>query len=135
MTRLSDMIKSFDELERVPASFRYIADSSRFATEQPYFYQGPLDPECEHLRTNVEFEAHHDVPVHDLRPKASLLELEKHGVQLLHHPSSFADDLLDSEKLNSYLVECNNLLRAELKAELVVCYDVKVRSLHLIAQD
>jgi len=127
MAKTNHDLSSFQSLPEAMASFRYIADSARFKNENPYFYQGPLPPESESLRTNVEFETHYNIPVRDLRSKTKLLGIEEHGFQILHQPSKFAHNLQDSEHLKSYLLETNQLLKKELKADFVVCYDVKVR--------
>lgn len=114
-------------LPSTSATFQYIQDSPRFQTENPYFYQGPLEPDEELSRTNVTFEAHSNVLVRDLRSVQKLVSLNDHGFELLRHPSLLIHNLDEAGILDQYLQETNNMLERELNADVVICYDVKFR--------
>ena len=123
----SDGLSSLaNTLPATAASFKYIRDSAAFQTEKPYFYQGPLEPSQEKFRTNIDFETYH-VPVRDLRDIIPSLSLDLHGLQVLHRPSSFTSSLDTEEGLHNYLNETNDMIRRILQADIVICYDVKVR--------
>lgn len=124
-SRLDSLLSPSSALPSTPASFKYIRDSPAFLTEKPYFYQGPLEPDEEKFRTNVEFETHH-VEAQDLRDAAEFLSLKRHGVQICRHPSSWTDDLGAEEGLRAYLTETNAMIKGMLQADVVICYDVKV---------
>lgn len=74
----------------------------------------------------MTFEAHSNVPVKDLRNVRNLVSLKDHGFELLHRPSQLVHSLDEPEVLDQYLQETNDMLKKELNAEIVICYDVKV---------
>ena len=115
-----------DDLPATAASFKYIKDSPVFQSEKPYFYQGPLEPDQERFRTNIVFETH-DVLVKDLRSSVASLSFRRHGLQICSRPSQFTGRLDTQEGLTNYLNETNDMLRKEIGADVVICYDAKVR--------
>jgi hypothetical protein len=111
-------------------SLFFIKDLALYDTEKPYQYGGPLEPSQEHLRTNIKVETVQRVPVHDLRQLSlTKFTLTQNSFQIMNQPSRYADRLKTEDVLQQYLEETTNLLKELLRAELVVCYNFKVRGI------
>jgi hypothetical protein len=108
------------------ARFRFIKDSPLYQSEKPYHFSGPLDSTEESLRTNLTFEWHCNIPVKDIRKHATKVKLDVHGFQVLEHTSKFLDCVQETIALEAYMNESIDLLKAELNADVVICFDYRV---------
>ncbi len=92
---------------------------------KPYFESAALtggDPRV-HFKTEK-----HDVPVHDMRPVADTLSLDRSGFELHQHPTRI-DDFYDFETVDSvYRNELRDLLREHTGADEVAVFDFTRRS-------
>jgi hypothetical protein len=70
----------------------------------------------------------HTVPIHDLRPIAGALSLDREGFELLRHETAVRDLYDDDAIQNIYYPEIEALLRAVTGASRVVVFDATRRS-------
>ena len=70
----------------------------------------------------------HTVPIHDMRPLAGILSLDREGFELLRRPTA-VEDLYDDEAVETrYYAEVEALLKEALGATRVVIFDATRRS-------
>src|SRR3546814_6761244 len=70
----------------------------------------------------------HTVPIHDLRPLAESLSLDREGFVLRHAPTAVADLYDDVAVETAYYAEIEALVKRELGANRVVIFDATRRS-------
>lgn len=107
----------------------YTKDLELFKTEKPYeLYQ--VENLARKDTTNVEYELH-DISgqLEDVRGRESDLQLEKDSFCYMKFPSSIPISA-EEHMIYPYAEEVNELLKGILKTPHVVCYDVRVSSLH-----
>lgn len=114
------------QLPSVTSAFQYIKDSPKFETEKPYHFSGPLDPDEENRRTNIEFEWHYDVPVRDLRGHIDTLDLDIHGFKIVRNGSNLLEGLQETETFIKYLKDTTDLVKSQLNASRAICFDYRV---------
>lgn len=71
---------------------------------------------------------HHDVTIHDMRPRADGFTLDQHGFALRTRPTRAGDLYDDAAVHGTYYDEVRTLLREELGASDVVIFDATRRS-------
>src|SRR3546814_20061684 len=69
----------------------------------------------------------HTVPIHDLRPLAESLSIDREGFVLRHAPTAVADLYDDVAVETAYYAEIEALVRRELGANRVVFFDATSR--------
>lgn len=119
-------LATYENLPVTNGSFQYIKYSPNFDHEKPYHFNGDLDPDQEHLRTNITYERRHGIALHDLRGLPKSATLETHGFQFMNHQSQFTDGFDDDEVVQSYVLETLDLLKEFLGCDTVLCYDSRV---------
>lgn len=70
----------------------------------------------------------HTVPIHDMRPLAGTLSLDREGFELLRRPTAVEDLYDDAAVETRYYAEVETLLKATLGADRVVVFDATRRS-------
>lgn len=112
--------------QRVP--FVYIANASKWESEKPYYISGPLAPQQEHLRTNLEYERDEQT-VYDLREiKTNTPTIENDGFELVSYncPVSVSLDTGEKDQTADYLVATSEWLQNRFGADRVLCYAYRV---------
>ncbi len=125
----SSRLSSLDDLQESRASLFFIKDLDLYESEKPYRWAGPLTASQEHMRSNIVIEGRENIPVRDIRSKveSGFLSLDQDGFQILSHRSKHTSFLNNGDNLMQYLQETADILKRILAAELVVCYNFKVR--------
>lgn len=114
------------ESSPIHATLRYLVNSPRYATEQPYrLIEVPPTPEVP--LTNMEFETHSDVPITNIREAQGSLSIEDNAFQLYEIPSSISIDATYGE-VESYCKSMADFIQAELGALRVFIFEFRVRS-------
>ncbi len=119
-------LATYQDLPVTTGSFQYIKYSLNFDHEKPYHYLGTLDPDQEHLRTNITYEKRQDIPLRDLRAQLKSATLGTHGFQFMRHQSRFNSGFDDDEVVQSYVLETLDLLKEFLGCDNIFCYDSRV---------
>lgn len=112
----------------VKASFLFIEDLKIYDTEKPYYINGTLPEELKAKRTNLQFKSI-EVPLEDIRFKQSAFSLARHGFTfVVDQDDRFIgrQSGLDDSEIQDYLERMSQLLKEEMSAEKVLCYDVVV---------
>lgn len=104
-------------------SFRYIQDLELYKYEKPYMI-AEADHVPEDKRSNIKLEWRHDVPVEDIRGRASNFTIENNSFEFVKLNSGFPSG--DAESLIAYVESVAELLRQRLEADRVICYDTTV---------
>jgi hypothetical protein len=119
----------FPNLPRISCEFSYITNSELHDVEKPYYYSGPLDPDQERSRTNIEYISHGNIPAYDLRGHENLLSIDKNGFEIRSMPTKVdISKPVDREDsiAEEYMEELSAWLKSTLDAELVLCYNLRV---------
>jgi len=107
----------------------HIANLPLYDEEKPYFVYPSLnanyDPDDPQL-SNVQFETH-PVKVRSIRGREAQLGLGKSGFEVLDHESLCLPTQLSSEAVSAYQAETEEILLEFLKADKVICFDLKRR--------
>jgi hypothetical protein len=117
------------EAAQITAEFQYLIDSDIYRQAKPYYYDGPLAPEHEPKRTNLQYESK-TTPVQDGRGYAHCFTTAEHGFKLMKHKTSTAisDGRNPSQAvIDDYLREVVELLRVEFETPNVIVFDYAVR--------
>jgi hypothetical protein len=110
-------------VERLPvveAELNYLAPS----VEKPRTYA--YDPPAGVPKSNILNEAHR-LPIHDLRPIADSIRLDREGFQLVRQTSAVGDFYDDDEIRRVYYPEAERFLKEVTGAERVFIFDHTVR--------
>jgi hypothetical protein len=121
--------RKLDEAAQFPivtAEFRYIQDSPKFETEKPYHFSGPLSPDEEYRRTNLELEWRYGIPVRNVRGHTETLDLDNHGFKIVQSMSNLLENLQEKDILAKYMEETVGLVKCELNADRAICFDYRV---------
>ena len=109
------------------ASLSFIKDLPLYQTEKPYNIE-LIDVEGQ--PSNLEFDTHDDVVMHDVRGNENLFNLRTHGFSFLKRPSQISAKPGTPEFIEQYLMEGVQIIQQELGTEKVIGYDLRVRKLH-----
>lgn len=125
---LSNCSESSPELPALRSGFTYLADSALYLKEKPCYYAGPLDPQQEHLRTNLLYHRQEDIVIPDLRVQEHRLTLDNDDFEFRRNVRLAEIDLSQrkDQAVKQYIEESVHWLKDVLTAELVVCYDYRV---------
>jgi hypothetical protein len=114
-------------------SLTFLADLPIYDTEKPYQIKGFPDID-EAVRTNVVRLKHDGIDIANARDLPCEMTFEECGFRWLHHASKFAVKSSDFEAKSDdnpyvlgYLQETMDLVRTELGAKSVLCFDWRVR--------
>jgi hypothetical protein len=113
-------------LEPTLGSLDFVQDREIYKTIKPYQVNGLLPPDQEEYRTNLLFETRDNIPIYDLRPHLSILDLETHGFEFKKCPELAQIDVSSETGVEMYLQEVVKYLKAQLGAEQVVVYAFNV---------
>ena len=88
-----------------------------------------MDPSEEHERVNLPLERYGDIAVRDVRGYEPDFSLEKNGFCVLKSPTkvNLGGTTDEQEVRRDYLLEVINLVKSQLGADFVVCYQYRVR--------
>jgi len=92
--------------------------------ERPYHYT--FEPPPGEVRTNAAY-APHRVSIHDMRPLAGDLSLDREGFALVESASAVADFYDEAELRRVYYPETEQIVAAATGAERVVIFDHTIR--------
>lgn len=112
------------------ADFSYIQKSHLYDVEKPYYYSGPLPEDQEHLRTNIGFTTHTDIPTYDIRGREGMTNLDTHGFEFRVVPTAtnISEPVVREDEIaGAYMEEVAAWLKDKTAAELVLCYNCRVR--------
>jgi hypothetical protein len=107
-------------LTLVTADLNYLAPSQ----DRPRTYT--FDPPSGEPRSNIVPEPH-GVPIHDVRPIAATVTLDREGFALVQQKSSVRDFYSEDEIRNVYYPEAEQLLKRATGADRVFVFDHTVR--------
>lgn len=118
-------------MPKIITNIGFLADIPLYQHEKPYVVFLPIDNKLvkENVKTdNLQFDIRRGITVEDIRELPTAPCLETTGFQILNHSSpnlvfSSADDL------KVYKLETASLLKKELGAVEVICYDAKASTL------
>lgn len=106
-------------------SLQYIADLECFKTEKPYRINDiELDPSDNIQLTNIEFETR-DVTLLNLRSQQKQLDFDECGFKYIHFSARTTPGFED-ESIIAYSNEAIELLNQHVKADTIICYDLRV---------
>ena len=112
----------------IQASLEFLADIPLYEEEKPYLALLPphhgFNPDIKRM-DNLEWETHSDITIKDIRDSCDRYTIDECGFQVLEHSSKATGFDTESE-LRAYREETEALLRDNLQASLVLCYDLKV---------
>jgi hypothetical protein len=112
-------------------SLTFLADSPIYQREKLYEIWQETDADVP--KTNCEFVEQPDVVVNNMRIVADQLDFESTGFNYLKAPSSVklsgADCTSDDNaKVHQYLMETIQLVKSEMSADDVICFDWRVKN-------
>lgn len=102
-------------------------DGRRYRTVKPYYISRALEGLDDDMRTNLAYDCRRDVVAHDLRGLQDRLTLAEHGIKCFSYAEPLPLSLTDHDNLEQYMETIAETLKNELDAELVLCYDYRVR--------
>jgi hypothetical protein len=111
---------ALEDLPLVEAELNYLAA----ATDQPRTYT--FDPPAGVPRSNFSREAHR-VPIHDARPVAADITLDREGFAVLHHASAVRDFYDEDELRRVYYAEAERVIAEATGASKVFVFDHTLR--------
>jgi hypothetical protein len=123
--------------QKIEASLTFLSDLQSYEFEKPYELYLPTEPEV--ARTNCQFTEHH-ITVRDVRCEedTSKFDLDASGFKFVNHSSlklptsSLFDDAENANlKLVPYLEETAALVKSQLGASHVICFDWRVSTYRL----
>jgi hypothetical protein len=125
------MARKLSDLKDLPSTSCTLSfiKAEKYESIKPYFFSGPLPPDQETLRTNLEYTRRDDVSMLDLRGLEHVLDIQQHGFQFLKRPTAISTEKSEDEFIKSYMEETTLILKDQLNADIVLCYDYRVRSL------
>lgn len=89
-------------------------------------YEGDREPTIKGTPLHPTYTKVSNIPVQDVRGKEDELDLQRNGFQYLKlSPKSYIHPDKDDD-IGSYLEEVTERVKAELKADEVICYDYRV---------
>ena len=111
----------------VHTDLEYLQDV--YQVDKPYWRFKPpedgFDPEKKRL-SNLEFEWHKNVEVHDIRDTKSEFRMDECGFEVLHHPSEFLG-FTTPDQVFAYRKETEEFLTKSFDAVFVKCYNHGLR--------
>lgn len=116
-------------MPNIRARIDYLQKLKLYESEKPFYMllapQEGFDPDEKRL-DNLEYEAHENILIRDIREAEDKLNLAENGFQVLSHTSNFLD-LNSRESVEAYGRETEELLKEQLGAVHVKCYEVRKR--------
>jgi len=113
----------------VEASLEYLQRLPLYKTEKPYWCFLPphegFDPDAQRV-DNLEFEHYSDITIQDIRELETPAQIGECGFQVLSHQSEFSY-FGKPDDVEQYRIETENLLKQEMGAVHVKCYDSRLR--------
>lgn len=113
----------------VQASLEYLQKLPLYDKEKPYWcFLTPregFDPDKQRV-DNLEFEAHEDITIQDVRESGTRVSLDECGFQLILHNTKNLH-FENAEAVAKYRSETEDLLRNTFGAVYVACYDTRLR--------
>lgn len=113
----------------ITASIEYLQNLPLYADVKPFWAllkpQEGFDPDADRV-DNLEFEDHHNIHITDIREAKEELSLSNCGFQVLSHHSK-KTSFESADDVEEYKRETEGLLRDELNADFVKCYELRLR--------
>jgi hypothetical protein len=113
----------------VQASLEYLQKLPLYEKVKPYWcFLTPregFDPDKQRV-DNLEFEAHENITVQDIRESSTKISLEECGFQVIPHKTKNLS-FESAEAVATYKSETEDLLRKTFGAVYVICYDTQLR--------
>ncbi|TVY78522.1 Aspirochlorine biosynthesis protein N [Lachnellula suecica] len=119
-------------------SLTYLADLPLYKDEKPFyallrpteaFLARPPGEDWvpEHPLSNLEFEVHHNIPVHNLRGQEETFSAQKNGFEVLCHMSSLWQVLNTPSAIEAYKREVDELLYTKFNAVHTFTFEARRR--------
>jgi hypothetical protein len=113
----------------VQASLEYLQNLPLYDEEKPYWcFLTPregFDPDKQRV-DNLEFEAHKNIIIQDIRESSTEISLEECGFQVIPHKTKYLS-FETADVVVAYKAETEDLLQRTFGAVYVVCYDSQLR--------
>jgi hypothetical protein len=113
----------------VQASIEYLQKLALYDEEKPYWCFLPpsehFDPDAQRV-DNLEFEDYPDIQIEDIRELNEAPKIGDSGFEVLSHRSKFSS-FDQTEDVFQYVSETEELLREQMNAVYVKCYDSRLR--------
>ncbi|KAF1949582.1 hypothetical protein CC80DRAFT_555157 [Byssothecium circinans] len=104
------------------ATFNFILEDASYATVTPYEVVGNMAAGEEDRRTNIKFEEHSNLTVHDMRPLMNELEIDEHGIEFLRYAEFSDSDPLQQGNPYPFLERIEGRLKKHFAAKHVFVY-------------
>ncbi|KAI1378150.1 hypothetical protein F4677DRAFT_36455 [Hypoxylon crocopeplum] len=116
-------------MSSITTEAEFLADLSLYHTEKPYLVFWPEDNNDSKPipTTNIQLEKHDGIVVHDIRGREEDFKLEANGFEIYRHSSAIPLPLCSKEHVEGYKRETEELLKDRLNAEVVFCYEARIR--------
>jgi hypothetical protein len=128
----TDLLLNRDAMGDATARFEYLRNLDVYHQEKPYYYDGPLSPDLEPKRTNLQYESI-PVPVQDGRTNSQRFTLQENGFKLMKHETCTAlneEPRPSQATVDAYLSEVVDILRKEFDGSKVIVFDYAVSRLY-----
>lgn len=112
----------------VKSSFECL-DAPEYVTR---IYEGDREPTIKGTPRVPTYARKFNIPLQDLRGHEDRLDLERHGFQYLKLSSDTYIHPDEDSNIGSYLEKVTEVVKAELNATEVICYDYRVCELHSV---
>ena len=120
---------SAPQMPAVQTSLEYLQKLPLYQEEKPYWcFLTPregFDPDKQRV-DNLEFEAHENITIQDIRESSTKMSLEECGFQVIPHKTENLS-FESAEAVTTYKSETEGLLQETFGAVYVVCYDTQLR--------
>ena len=116
-------------MPKVQASLEYLQKLPLYDEEKPYWCflppQEGFDPDTQRV-DNLEFEAHGDITIQDIRESSTKISLDECGFEVIYHKTKNLT-FESAEAVAAYKQETEDLLQKAFSAVYVACYDTQLR--------
>lgn len=116
------------------AAITYLDDLDLYREEKPYHVSGELNDNDEPLRSNLHWKVYQGISFYDIRGHEKKLSLDENGFCFLDLHTKLPGSWENEVEVQRHLLNVIDLVRKELKADHVICYDrwVKLRRFYYL---
>lgn len=113
----------------IVSAIEYLKDSPRYNSEKPYYQLYSPEEEYDPDNTrhhNLEYETHSGISITDIRGCEIKPSIDECGFAVLKHDSKVNEFNIPAD-IEAYKGETEELLKSQMGAEYVCCYEVRRR--------
>lgn len=116
----------FPSASRSQIDVNFLKDLAKYDASKPYHVSGFLPEDLEILRTNIEYQTLHHLPLFNLRGHEHNLSIDKHGFEIIQVPADVTTLDVRGTQKQEYIEELTEIVRERLYAPFALCYDSRV---------